>query len=292
MTGMDRPTRVTLDGLSLNTEDDPNIAWRFTKADGWDEGASVLVDQQQRLTSHGQFATKGRRGGRLVTITGRLEARTRDAIPPALERLQALLADGQFGRLEIVDRTAGARRALVQLVATPSVSWNGGPTAFYQLQLLAPDPYRYGATSTSTTGFLTQPAGIGAVWPAFPDGVWSWGTAAGVSDGIARVANVGNAPAVPRISVTGPAPAGGFTITQIGTGRELTYLGDLPAGSTLAISSRDGTAILDGVADRTSSLLVTRWPEIGPRTTGEFLFQSLGTSTPAQLTVAVDATYW
>jgi hypothetical protein len=289
----DRLTRVTVDGLELNEVDTNGTAWEFLTIDGWHTGPGVTTTQTQRVTGHGQFAQDSHRTGRVIAITAQIRAHARTHIADAIDTLAALLADGGFGRFEFFDVDHGHRWADVQLLTEPDFAWNGSPYLRYQLQLLAPGSYRYGVTSTETTGFATDPTGVGAVFPAFGAGVFEFGDVDTGNVGVVTARNPGNAPATPLFTVTGPAPAGGFTITETTTGRTITYLGTLPDGSTLVIDPSDASALIDGVADRSGDVVVTGgWPTVPANSERDYLFQSNGEATAAELTLTCTATYW
>lgn len=293
MTTENRPTRVVVDGRELNTVTVDGTAWRFRSIQGWHSGAGVAVPQNQRVVSHGQFGEPGHRLGKTVTIVGDIQAPDRALVADAIDDLTALLADGGFGIFEFHDRTHGRRWARVQLFGEPTVDWAGGPTARYQLQLLAPSPYRFGDTTSTSTAFASAPVGVGAVFPPFPGGSFDFGPVSSGNVGIASATNKGTAPAAPVFKVAGPAPAGGFSIIELGTGNRVTYLGDLPAGSQLVIDPRDASAVIDGTADRSGNVIVSGvWPSVPARTQRDYLFQPSGESSAAVLTIDCTSTYW
>lgn len=286
---IERPTAVNVDGLALNVVDPSGLEWKFISIEGWHDGASVFVEQEQRI-GHGQFAQPGRRGGKTLTIKGELRAPDRNLIAAAIDQIEALLADGQFGVFEFIDRTQGSRWTMVQLLGAPTIDWSGGPVAFYQLQLLGPGPYKFGETGTASTGFATVPEGVGLVFPLFPSGALDFGAIGDV--GQASVANVGTAAASLKFTISGPAPSGGFIITDTTTGKRIQYLGTLPAGSSLVINGANGSVFIDGTADRLGDTVVDEWPTIPPGQTRTFLFEPIGGTTAAVLTVECVSTYW
>ena len=293
MTGPVRPTSVKVDGHEFNGVEASGLEWKFHSITGWHEGPATFVPQQQRIVSHGQFAQKGRRGGKTLVMKGSIEVpheSMRDLMPRAIDRLNALLADGQFGPFEFTDRTDGMRWTDVQLLDAPDVSWDGGVRATYLLQLLAPSAYRFGAVSQAGTGFAAAPAGAGLVFNLFPSGKLDFGTLGNV--GQAAVTNLGTADAPVRFTITGPTPTAGFVIRDTVTGAQITFLGQVPAGSTLVIDSANGSVVIDGTADRLGDTIVEEWPIIPPGQTRAFLFEPNGTSTASQLTVSTTATYW
>lgn len=289
----DRPTRVVVDGFELNGIDDHGVTWRFESITGWKKGAGVDVTQTQRTINHGQFVQPGHRSGKVITIVGRIMAPDRALIPDALDRLNAVLADGGTGVFEFFDRTEGRRWTDVQLLEEPDPdTWIGGPFVRYQLSLLAGSPYRFGATLSASTPFPTVPAGAGLVWPLFmPSGVMSWGNQ--VIPGTLTVFNHGKAPAPVVFEVEGPTPAAGFRITNLDTGKRIDYLDTpVPAGSTLVMDGRDGTVVIDDVADRSGGTIAQEWPQVTPGGSSSFLFESLGSTSAAVLTAKVTEAYW
>lgn len=140
------PALVVLDGTPLNTADDGDgCTWVFTAAPGWHRGPGADVQRVQRIASHGEFAQRGHRTGRAFAVVGALVADTREPVGLAIEKLAALLADGGFGLFEFTDEDTGYRWANVQLADEPDLDWDGTASARFQLQLLATDPYKYGA---------------------------------------------------------------------------------------------------------------------------------------------------
>ena len=287
----ERPTSVVVDGFELNGVDGFGAEYRFEKITGWHEPVRVDVDETQRIVSHGQFGQRGHRTGRLATITGRVYA-ARELMPDAIDRLNAILADGEFGRFEFHDRIQGERWARVQL--GPNAirgTWDGSPTFAYQLELLAPDPYKYGATSTGWTGFATAPVGTGMVFPLFPNGVMNFGPLADATQ--TTVANAGTAEAQVTFVVTSPgALSGGFVITDITTGKTVTYAGSIPADGSLVLDGSDGTVILNGTSDRLGDTLVQAWPTLSAGASKSFLFERISGSGAPILTVSVTSTFW
>lgn len=289
MTYLGSPGQITVDGVVLNIEDG-DTTWVFDKIEGWHEGPGIDVETEQRTTSHGEFAQDGHRTGRTITISGWVMGSFRATVAAAVRRLSSVLADGGFGTFELADDDEGTLTATVQLFATPKVVWDKQTYAEFQLQFHAPSSYRYGATASASTGFAAPAAGAGAVFPAFPGGVMDFGPLG--DPGLVSVANNGTASAPVKFIVTGPGPAGGFTITDVTTGKKITYLGDLPAGSELVLDGADGTVVIDGIADRSGDTIVEAWPTIPKQSERSFLFEPLSSTSAALLTVQCVSTYW
>lgn len=286
------PGRVNVGGVVLNWTDANDATWVFDTIEGWHSGPGIEVTQSQRGSGHGQFAQRGRRTGRQIIVSGHVFADTRAPVEKASRRLAALLADGDFGVFAFDDDDGPALWTNVQLLEQPRIAWSGREFFAYQLTLLSPDAYRYGNVSTASTAFASDPVGAGLVFDLFgPDGVLDFG-AIPTSDGTALVSNPGSASAAPVFTIAGPAPVGGFSIADTVSGARVTYVGEIPAGSTLVIDARDGSALLDGTADRSGQLVVSQWPWVAPESEATFRFAPESVSSAAVLTVTLTATYY
>lgn len=286
----ERPTGVVVDGLDLNNIEASGLVWEFKTIDGWTNGPGVNVDQQQRIVDHGQFFQRGHRTGKTISIVGWIKG-PRALIAEAIDRLNAVLADGEQGLFQFTDVSLGLRWTYVQLLGAPVIPWDGSPTCKYQLQLLASDPYKYGATSSASTPFGAAPVGAGLVHPLHGGPSLDYG-AQGSTGGV-TISNAGTAPAPVVFTVTGPTPAGGFVIVDNTTGKTITYLGGaVPAGSTIVFDGSDGSVLIDGYADRLGETIVQAWPLVPKQSSRDFTFIPIGAATAAVLTAECIATYW
>jgi hypothetical protein len=285
------PGRINLAGLTFNAIDDNGVTWAFDRIDGWHDGPSIDVPQVQRIVSHGQFAQAAHRGGRQITVEGWVKAEDRGLVATAVQSLATLLADGGFGTFEFEDDNVGTQWTTVQLLETPDLDWDTDRfTCRFQLALLASSPYKFGVESTASTAFAAEPAGVGLVFPLFPDGDLDFGPLGDV--GQASVTNFGTASAPVVFAITGPTPTLGFVITDTVTGGRIQYLGQVPTGATLVIDSGAASVLIDGTADRLGDTIVDSWPLIPPGETRAFLFQPNGSATAATMTVSTTSTYW
>lgn len=283
---------IALGDLALSTTDGDGVTWQFDSIEGWHSGPGVELQQTQRVVGHGQFARKGRRTGRQIIIAGSVRGATRAPLERARLHLASLLADGGSQRLYFDDADGLTLWASVQLADAPRIEWNGLNHFRYQLTLLAPDAFRYGETSTASTTFATDAVGVGLVFPLFdPADVLDFGPVP-TSDGSATVVNNGSASASPVFTVAGPTPVGGFSITDLGSGERLRFLGVVPDGSTLVLDASDGSVVLNGTADRSSDLISSRWPSVAPG--GQVTYRFAPESSPSAATLTVDlvSTYW
>lgn len=107
--------------------------------------------------------------------------------------------------------------------------------AEFEIPVKAADPYRYGAPVRVSNGLPVSGGGL-----AFPI-TFPITFGAGGSDGRVIVLNSGDADTFPLLEVTGQLDAG-FTIDQVGTGRQVRFERLVPLGSTvfLELSHRQG----------------------------------------------------
>lgn len=292
-----QPSQISIGSQILLGDDDANgVEWGFSTIDGWHKPAGMDVTRTQRIVSHGEFAQAGHRTGRVITVTGWLWGDSRAKVNAALSELSALLADGGFETFTFDDSDSGALSTRVQLLDLDA-DWDGGTVANpprFQLQLLAADPYKFGAVSSASTGFFSVPSGVGLSFPLFvSSGVLDFNSSTVVS-GVVAVSNAGSADAPVVFTVDGPTPVEGFIITAQSTGRRIVWLpGEaIPEGSSVVFDGSDGSVTIDGSADRRSGVLVDEWPVVAAGGSEDFLFSSEGDVTDAVLTASVTATYW
>ncbi|HLS46082.1 MAG TPA: hypothetical protein VK045_11665, partial [Ornithinicoccus sp.] len=228
-------TTVSFGGVTFGSPavvDPDGTQWVLSRIQGWHGGVSVRGERQERPGAHGTFAERAWRDGRLTIVEGAVLCPSRAVAASAVRVLAAVLADGQFGELEVVDADEGTLSAQVRLGAEPTVDWvRGSTTVRYQFPLYAPDPLRYGDLVSVSTGFPELVGGL--VYPLYEDedgndvGWLDYGPPS--TSGVVALENPGTATSYPQFEVTGPAP--GFEVVRVGTGERLVFDGAVPAGS-------------------------------------------------------------
>lgn len=293
---MGTPTELQWGGLNITSFGADGVNW-LTALEGWEGTPPTRVDDVARLNGHGSFVTPVWAAPRVVTATGfSLSDTARDSIFQALGAPmqvpgaagtstlavttvgRSLTADAQFSRYAPVILTKGF--------------WQAGHFPWV-IEWRCPDPLRYGPLVTA--GPVNMPsAGGGLVFPLFlVAGVMTWGTVPAPQ--IAVLTNSGNAPATVTITVAagGSALTGGFQIVETVTGSTITYVDDLPAGSSVVFDSSTGSVTLNGQADRRGSVTSAQWFQIPAGATRNVIFQALTTfSATATLTAAMRPAYW
>src|SRR5690606_15724903 len=143
--------------------------WVLSRIQGWHGGVPVRGERQERPGAHGTFAERAWRDGRLTIVEGAVLCPSRAVAASAVRVLAAVLADGQFGALEVVDADAGARSAGVRRGAEPTGGWvRGSTTVRSQFPLDAPEPLRYGGLVSASTPSPEVVAGL--AHPLYTDG--------------------------------------------------------------------------------------------------------------------------
>lgn len=275
-------------GWQSKGTDAAGVVWRMTSLAGWDEPPDSRETYVSRV-GDGSFDAPVFDDVRVVTWMGVLLApdrATRQACKLTLTSLAAALKAGAdlVGYDEDGPRTVHAKRSPGWKVAP------FGPLGLqYQAVVKCPDPFKYGPTQTATTGLPTEGSG-GLAFPLFgTTGKLEFGTPG--NPGQVTLANPGTADAWPTFTITGPA-LGGIVLSDVATGREIVYTGDIPSsGVLLIVDSSSGRATLNG-SDRTGQLTVKQWWPVPAGGSSTVQFSTLGAAGQAgTLAAAVSPTY-
>lgn len=185
---------------------------------GWFESPDLRREMVDRANQAGQFALPGYPTGRVTTISGLLTTASRGDQVRELNRLSALLMDGDFSPLVVQEETT--TRAKVGRYGEPSIRMLVyGKVAQYQIQFWSPDPRRYGDEHTYDPGTVVD--------------VYHYGTYHALAD----------------IEVTGVM--GGYTLYGP-NGKRYVVTQALSAGQTHRIEMRSGLLYRDGVLQRSA----------------------------------------
>jgi hypothetical protein len=289
MTILTSPSAVTVGSLTFGNVDDQTLTgWVYTNLEGWYDGPEVRTAFMPRPYAHGSFDATVFRGVRVITLTGTYVGLDHPSALAAAQQLNALLGDGSTGTVTVDSITS-----VVRLSAPPILSWLSGLDFAFQVSFTAVDPHKYGPTFTA--GPVNMPsAGGGLVFPLFlVSGVMTWGAVPAPQ--IANLTNVGTAETsvIITVSAVGTALTGGFQIVETVTGSTITYVDDLPAGSSVVFDSSTGSVTLNGQADRRGSVTTAQWFQIPAGATRNVILQALTTfSSTATLTATARPAYW
>lgn len=267
----------------------PGTPYELVVLTGLDELPEIRSSDVPRTFAHGEFPGDDFASGITVNVTLEVAG---DTYRESLAALRAVLIPGivmplwfRLPGLPVLHIDAKVRRRRIPT----DLAFEAG-LATVEFQLHAADAFKYGATVTASTGFAVPAIGAGMVWPAFPGGVMDFGPLGDV--GTLSLANAGTAPAPVVFTITGPAPAEGFTIVDLSTAKRITYMGSLPAGSSLVMDGSDGSVTINGTADRLGDTIREAWPMIPAGGEVTFSFEPIGAPTSALLSAQCTYTYW
>lgn len=279
------PTLVELisatDSIAFAPTPDAAGGWVYNNAtlDEWYRLASADPKLSKRPNAHGSFNL-----GQIFTkehrpiVNGQYYGTSAADALAQRNRLNALFSDGQAVTMRVTDELGPTTRRVWLLEASTAFRYDLSHFPF-DLALVAPDPRRYGATVSDSEGMPT--AGSGLVWNLGTSGsglYFDWGTA-GV-EGIVQFTNAGSASTFPRIEVGGAGSfdAAGFRITEIETGRELTFVRSTNLGEVIVFDSHTQRATL-AAGDVTAFLLSRDWFSIPAGATRRYQINALGSVT-------------
>lgn len=248
--------------------------------DAWYALPSADPKLSKRPNSNGAYAL-----GQVFTkehrpiVTGQYYGTSAADALVARNRLNALFSEGLPVTMRVTDELGATTRTVWLLEASSSFRYDFSHFPF-DLALVAPDPRRYGVTTSDSEGMPS--AGSGLVWNLGTAGsglYFDWGTP-GVL-GQVEFTNTGNAATLPRIEVGGLGSFDvGFRITEIETGRELIFVRPTNYGETIVFDSRTQRATLNQ-GDVTGFLSSRDWFAIPPGEKRRYQINSLGSVTGA-----------
>lgn len=280
------------DSITLGAAPEPGSPWVYDNAtlDAWYALPSADPKVSKRPNAHGsynlgQVFTKEHR----PIVVGQYYGDDAAAALVARNRLNALFSDGKPITMRVTDSLGVTSRQVWLLEA--SAAWRYDFSHFpFDLSFLAPDPRRYGPDIVAGPEGMPS-AGSGLVWNlgTAPSTLYfDWGTAGAA--GQVTLTNTGSAATFPRISVGGAgAFAAGFRLTEVETGRELTFERATNLGDVIVFDSRTQRAtISNGGGDVTGFLSSRDWFSIPPGVTRRYQVNPLGAVSGAP-TITVNA---
>lgn len=247
----------------------------------WYNPAKIVANVDKRPNAHGAYGL-----GQLFTeehrplITGQYYGTSSIDAKRARERLVSAFSEGFPVSIAVTDEEGVTTRRAAWLVDYDAPFDADFAHFTFDIEFIAPDPRRYGATESSSTGLPTP--GSGLVWNlgTAPSGLYfDWGTAGSL--GQLSVTNGGGAATNPRIEVGGAgAFLAGFRVTEIETGRELILERPTDFGDVVVLDSRTQRATLNG-GDISRFLVSRDWFEIPAGATRRYQINPLGATSGA-----------
>lgn len=265
--------------ITLNPSPDGE-GWVYNNEtlDAWYALPSADPKLAKRPNAHGAYAL-----GKVYTkehrpiVSGQYYGTTATDALVARNKLNALFADGDPVTMRVTDELGATTRTVWLLEAATSFRYDFSHFPF-DLAFVAPDPRRYGPTMSDSEGMPS--GGTGLQWDLGSLALFfDWGTA-GVL-GQVEFTNTGTATSLPRIEVGGAgAFLAGFRVTEVETGRELTFERATNDGEIIVLDSRTQRATL-GSGDVTAFLSSRDWFAVPAGATRRYQINPLGGVTGA-----------
>lgn len=190
----------------------------------------------------------------------------------ARARLSAIFNEGESVVMRVTDELGSTSRE-VWLLERDAPFTHDFTHFKFDLAFLAPDPRRYWPAVTLETGLPAPSSGL--TWPlgSLPR-FFDWGTPGNL--GQVAFTNDGDATTFPIIEVEGGF-LGGFRLTEVETGRELTTVRPTSVSDVITFNSRTGRAtISNGGGDITGTLTSRKWFSVPAKTTRRYQITPLG----------------
>jgi hypothetical protein len=256
-------TSLTWNDLTIGA----GTPYRMLTLEGWEELPASRYDKQTRTNAHGAHPTPVYSDERIVGVEG--YCWTGDDRDQLLADLRAYVTfdddpdeDTEPLAVTVAGKTLTAGAQLI--AAVPKLTrgeWGVGKFGWL-LQWRCPDPRRYGAPQTASTGLPT--AGGGLAYPlAYPLDYGPVGVTGRIT-----LTNPGSAAAPILLAVTGGHDVG-FEVSAVETGQRLTYPVPVPAGQVIELDTADGSVLVEGTASRRGNLSHADWmlvPRRDPKT--------------------------
>lgn len=264
------------DSITL-TGDDILSGWIYNNSTltEWFALADVPADLTSRPNAPGAFSPgKLYPGAHYPILNGQYfgssitDARTQHA------RLGGFFNEGEPVFMHVADELGSTFRQ-VWMTGLDS-PWTPYDHFAFDITFVAPDPRRYGPLVEVQDGVPTGSSGL--IWDlgTSPSGLfWDWGTAGTL--GQVSVTNTGKAATNPLLYIgEGYTLTDGFRITEIETGRTLTYARTVPFPDVVLLNSRTRRARV-GSADVSQALVGERgWFTIPKGATRRYQLTPLG----------------
>lgn len=287
---------ITLDG---QTPDSNGCVWLVEDYKGWDGTPPPRPLRTDRPFSSGAYRGPDYLSSRIVSLTGTIWCPTPAVRAATARQLAAAFTDPNT--LYALTRTAelGAETLYVELDAEAQIDVlttpDPGTVLSFSLQLAAPDPRKYSATSSSgqtnlpsTTGGLDWQSASGLVWT---NGL-NWGTF--VSTGQFLLTNSGTAPSWPTFVVS----ANGNTLNAPGitisiNNSVLQYTGTLSPLDVLTIVTDPAKrSVTIGGADRRVFLTTAQWAPVPGNSSAVISFSASNYTSTAVLQGSLFPAFW
>jgi hypothetical protein len=283
----------------FSVTDTNGTAWgvRTGGTSGIFDSPDVRLNHVNYANADGAARSRNFRPPKQMSITGWAAGTSIAGIVASRRAFQGLLGGGGQGTLTVTDIDGTALTATVELASATKIT----PAALqfdWQLNLVANDPYFYGALVTApptllptSSGGLDWSTGGGLDWST--GGGLNWGTSNG--NGLITLANTGVEESWPKFTVAGPTDIGTLanpSITNSVTGEQLFFAYTMQLNDVLVIETNPQrrSVKLNGVTYR-RDLTIAQYFSVLPGVSVTVQFGGTSVSTTPSLTAAIAPAY-
>lgn len=254
-------------GVTMSGVRRPDQGFYWTDLTGWWGLPEVRGDADNIPGNHGRFKRKNLyRESRVITLIGHILAESNDELVAVRDRLEHALSAGA-GIMKVVTNATGPWERYVEVDTLTIEPDHGRRYTKFTVDMVAPDPLRYGPEFTVGPALLPVPVGGVNLPQRMP---WNFGQMS--QEARISVANSQTGTLLhPTIVISG----GGYsevTVIDVTDGRRLTLNWEVDSGSELILNSSTRRALLDG-NDMTRWMLRKQWFSIDSGETHEFRFE-------------------
>jgi hypothetical protein len=250
------PGYVTLDGLVLSgRESVPGADIVMESLTGWGSpGARTGMADKAR--AHGAWVGDSFLRPRNLAAAGHVLGESPQAAQDAVEAL--IEACGLSLREFAVTETDRTRHVYAQRTDEVIVTWLTDRVAKWSIQLVAPDPRKFGADLWGTAGLPIATGGLTVPFTV-PFSVDST-----VERGQVSLTNEGNIAGPVRLRIDGPVT--GPIVTHVSSGRSLVFAStvSLGAGEWIDVDMEARTVLANGQASRNGWVTSRGWSQFEP----------------------------
>ena len=272
---------IELLGVTLSGAKRPDQGLYWTDLTGWRGLTPTRGSGDDRPGVDGQF----RRGmllrdRRVMKLTGHILCTSNRELMEVTNRLERALATGA-GTMKVVTNTSGEWERFVEIDTLDIDPDHGRRFTKFVVDLVAPDPYRYGPKQTLGPVSLPSYEG-GLILPqALP---WNRGMVSGGSH--LEVFNSGGIRLYPEFTVFDiKTQLQSCSIIETTSGRTLTLARPVAPGQVVRFDTRLRRAFI-GTQDVTRFLTSRQWPAVLPGHTEEYRLGATPAETAPLMTVS------
>lgn len=260
--------KITIGGITASS--DASRGWILAKLSGWLSLTESKADEVERPQAHGAFdpGTDWRTGAGF-TVTLSYHGENPAELELALRELKGIAkSDALIDCMVETDAGVTSRMVSVRKIDIPGLTFMNFMSGI-AVDLLAPDPFAYGASSSASTGLPKAGGGVRFTMQ-FPADFGVAGDA-----GRAVFTNTGTALTPLKFKVSG-GMSDGFSLRCVETGDTLTFKRPLDVSDYVLLDSSDASVLLNGVSPVSGFLVQDDWWTVPPGGTCTVQFNAIG----------------